>query len=152
MTMLTITALFSPSVTAINRVPMTGMQRHDGAVTSLDGRWDFLLVDRPEDAPAGWFEVGHDLDGWRHIDVPGVWTRQGTGDLPHYTNVVMPWPGRPPNVPERNPTGLYRSRSTGRPESGSSSSSEPPSRCSSSGATAGSSVWGRTAACRRPST
>ena len=32
---------------------------------------------------------------------------QDTGDRPQYTNVVMPFPDRPPRVPEANPTGLY---------------------------------------------
>jgi len=41
--------------------------------------------------------------------VPGCWTRQDTGDHPHYTNIVMPWPElEPPNIPRNNPTGLYR--------------------------------------------
>ena len=29
-------------------------------------------------------------------------------DRPHYTNVVMPFPCAPPNVPEENPTGIFR--------------------------------------------
>ncbi len=32
---------------------------------------------------------------------------QGYGK-PHYTNVQMPWPNLPPDVPENNPTGIYR--------------------------------------------
>ncbi|MDX2380252.1 MAG: glycoside hydrolase family 2 TIM barrel-domain containing protein, partial [Acidimicrobiia bacterium] len=32
----------------------------------------------------------------------------GFVDTPHYTNVQMPFPGPPPNLPERNPTGVYR--------------------------------------------
>ncbi len=31
-------------------------------------------------------------------------------DRPHYTNVQMPFPERPPHVPEDNPTGIYRRR------------------------------------------
>jgi beta-galactosidase len=31
----------------------------------------------------------------------------GTWDLPHYTNVQMPFDGLPPAIPERNPTGVY---------------------------------------------
>ena len=104
--------LFSPDLTSIGRLPMgaplnavAGRSTH-----SLDGKWDFLLVDSPPDAPSGWTDVGHDLseNPWRQIRVPGVWTRQGVDDLPQYTNVVMPWAGNPPDVPERNPTGLYR--------------------------------------------
>ena len=36
--------------------------------------------------------------------MPGLWTMQGFG-RPHYTNVVMPFPDLPPNVPEQNETG-----------------------------------------------
>ncbi len=45
--------------------------------------------------------------GWREVEVPGLWTMQGFGK-PHYTNVVMPFPDLPPNVPEQNETGIYR--------------------------------------------
>ena len=77
---------------------------------SLDGDWRFLLVDRPDDAPDGWMLPDTDTDtgGWRSITVPGCWTRQGVGDLPHYTNVQMPWDLEPPATPDPNPTGLYR--------------------------------------------
>ena len=50
-----------------------------------------------------------DANAWRDITVPGVWTRQNTGDLPHYANVRMPFAcAKPPEIPEDNPTGLYR--------------------------------------------
>ncbi len=80
-------------------------------VRSLDGPWRFRLYDRPEDVPAG--VAGAELDdsdvaGWRDIAVPGSWTMQGTGDIPHYTNIVMPFEGVPPEVPDHNPTGVYR--------------------------------------------
>jgi beta-galactosidase len=64
----------------------------------LDGTWSFQLLARPGDEP------GPD---WRDIEVPGCWTRQGTSDLPWYTNIVMPFEGLPPHVPDENPTGLY---------------------------------------------
>ena len=35
----------------------------------------------------------------RTVTVPGNWTLQDTGDLPHYTNVQMPFPGPPPALP-----------------------------------------------------
>lgn len=110
MDQVTLDALLTPAVTEINRLPMCSSDRPSSttAIDSLDGDWDFLLVDTPVHAPAGWQDVDADLDGWRTIEVPGVWTRQDTGDLPHYTNVVMPWPGNPPEVPVKNPTGLYR--------------------------------------------
>jgi beta-galactosidase len=87
---------------------------------SLDGTWRFRYLDRPEDVPAdfadrdlddGDDERGHESgdqnSGWSPIALPGNWTMQGWGH-PHYTNVIMPFPGRPPKVPDANPTGLYR--------------------------------------------
>src|SRR4051812_1110102 len=32
---------------------------------------------------------------------------EGDDLLPHYTNVQMPFPGFPPEVPDDNPTGVY---------------------------------------------
>lgn len=76
---------------------------------SLDGRWDFFLAASPDHA-------GRILDDyfskaasvlWDEIDVPGNWQMQGWGQ-PHYTNIRMPFPEQPPEVPEENPTGIYR--------------------------------------------
>ncbi|MDP4929475.1 MAG: hypothetical protein NWQ79_00705, partial [Ilumatobacteraceae bacterium] len=36
------------------------------------------------------------------------WTLQDVGDLPHYTNIDMPFDGPPPRLPINNPTGIYR--------------------------------------------
>jgi beta-galactosidase len=76
-------------------------------VRSLDGTWRFRYLDRPEDAPVGFAEPGFDDGDWDDIAVPGDWAPQGYG-LPAYTNVVMPFGGEPPDVPDDNPTGLYR--------------------------------------------
>ncbi|MEE4361491.1 MAG: glycoside hydrolase family 2 TIM barrel-domain containing protein [Pseudomonadales bacterium] len=73
----------------------------------LDGRWHFLLCDRPEAVPEAFAEPGFDDRNWRDIEVPGCWTMQGW-DRPHYTNVRMPFAGEAPDVPDQNPTGLYR--------------------------------------------
>ncbi len=77
---------------------------------SLDGTWEFRLLPGPDSAPDGWADPTADegAASWRPIEVPGCWTRQDTGDLPHYTNVIMPWDAEPPGFPEHNPTGLYR--------------------------------------------
>jgi beta-galactosidase len=64
----------------------------------LDGRWRFQLLPSP-DAATG--------PAWDEADVPGLWTMAGTSDLPHYTNVQMPFEGLPPEIPEDNPTGVY---------------------------------------------
>ncbi|MGB0148531.1 MAG: sugar-binding domain-containing protein, partial [Ilumatobacteraceae bacterium] len=58
---------------------------------SLDGTWRFKLVDSPSSAPPRWHHPATHDSRWTTITVPGVWTRQGFDDLPHYTNVVMPW-------------------------------------------------------------
>jgi beta-galactosidase len=76
---------------------------------SLDGPWRFLLVGSPHEAPEGWTDPDFDDDGWSAIAVPGVWTRQIDADLPHYTNIVMPWADLdPPAIPDANPSGLHR--------------------------------------------
>jgi beta-galactosidase len=110
-----------PECTGIGRLPARGaLWPHPDAdsarrggdspwVLDLDGRWRFRLVERPEDAPADFAEPGFDDRGWAEIEVPGAWTLQGF-DRPHYTNVVMPFEADPPRVPEKNPTGLYRTR------------------------------------------
>ena len=92
--------------------PVTVVDGRD--VRSLDGVWRFQLVDSP-DLESEWLGVDTSQAPWRDIAVPGVWTRQDTGDHPHYTNVQMPWNEQFPNVPTQNPTGLYRRRFT-RPE------------------------------------
>jgi beta-galactosidase len=72
----------------------------------LDGTWSFTLYETPESVPAE--AVTGPTDGDTTLAVPGNWTVQGVDDHPHYTNVQMPFPGPPPALPERNPTGVYR--------------------------------------------
>ncbi|MCW5549831.1 MAG: DUF4981 domain-containing protein [Opitutaceae bacterium] len=75
---------------------------------SLNGDWDFRLVERPEDVPEDFVEPGfRPGPEWSKLPVPSNWTMHGH-DRPHYTNVVMPFPDQPPSVPALNPTGLYR--------------------------------------------
>jgi beta-galactosidase len=77
----------------------------------LDGTWRFELFPTPEAALAA---VADRAGLASELVVPGAWTLQefddvhGVNDLPHYTNVQMPWPGRPPYPPaDRNPTGVH---------------------------------------------
>ncbi|MBT5579511.1 MAG: beta-galatosidase, partial [Acidimicrobiaceae bacterium] len=102
--------LFDPTFVSHNRLTMANphVRQSLPGTLSLNGTWDFSLVDNPGSAPAGWQTADPATLGFGSIEVPGVWTRQGTGDLPHYTNVQMPWDEQPPNVPVHNPTGLYR--------------------------------------------
>src|SRR5690349_17832798 len=94
--MLATAAWLQPELTAIARLPMHSVPhpRH----LALDGVWRFQLLRQADGAPAA---------EWREIQVPGCWTMGDFGDRPQYTNVVMPFPGKPPEVPSDNPTGLY---------------------------------------------
>jgi len=85
-----------PELTSENRLPMHSVPHSDRIM--LDGRWRFQLLHTPEEAPA---------TRWSEADVPGCWTMQSFFDLPHYTNVQMPFPGNPPQLPDVNPTGIY---------------------------------------------
>ncbi|MEX1656483.1 glycoside hydrolase family 2 TIM barrel-domain containing protein [Streptomyces pseudovenezuelae] len=87
----------APEVTSWGRLPMNAVDRRSGALP-LDGDWRFQLLPTP-DAPVG--------GSWSTIHVPGVWTMQGTDDLPQYLNVRMPFPEFPPHSPAANPTGVY---------------------------------------------
>jgi len=75
---------------------------------SLNGRWQFRLFDHPDRVPATAVTRPATGRSWTTVAVPGNWTLQDVGDLPQYTNVQMPFPGPPPTLPERNPTGVYR--------------------------------------------
>jgi len=107
-----------PELTALNTLPPhtltipfpgdatdTGDPSHSPWFHRLNGAWEFKLLPRPEAVT----ESALVSDGWATIQVPGNWTMQDF-DIPHYTNVVMPFPQMPPRVPAANPTGLYRRR------------------------------------------
>ena len=87
---------WTPELTGLGRLPMHSVPHADRLV--LDGRWRFQLLSGPDQA------VDRD---WDEAAVPSVWTMSGTWDVPHYTNVQMPFRGLPPEVPELNPTGVY---------------------------------------------
>jgi len=86
----------APESTALHRLPMHSVPHGDRL--ELDGSWRFQLLSTPE-ADTG--------PAWSEATVPGCWTMQGFGDLPQYTNVQMPFPGLPPQIPDDNPTGVY---------------------------------------------
>ena len=98
-----------PELTAIGRLPMRPplVDRSGPWFRSLDGTWRFTLADRPDAAPDGFSAPDFDDGAWSDVAVPGCWTMQGF-DRPIYTNVIMPFDEFPPNVPEQNPTGCYR--------------------------------------------
>ncbi|MFM7500801.1 MAG: sugar-binding domain-containing protein, partial [Actinomycetota bacterium] len=90
----------SPETTSVNRLPMLNIA-HLMSI-SLDGQWNFQLLDRADQEPS---------KRWQSIAVPGLWTmvdgEQPFGDRPIYTNTQMPFDQLPPSVPLDNPTGVY---------------------------------------------
>ena len=79
---------------------------------SLNGTWQFSLVPSPAAVPEGFYRDDYDTSRWRAMPVPGNWQLFVEDDRPIYTNVAYPFPADPPNLPEQNPTGLYRHRFT----------------------------------------
>jgi beta-galactosidase len=101
----------APEITSWNRLPMHSVPHRQADLgvdrVELDGKWRFELFGTPEEALAAGRPASE-------IAVPGAWTLEafddvhGVGDLPHYTNIQMPFAGRPSHPPaDRNPTGVY---------------------------------------------
>ena len=97
-----------PMVAAGDPWPTVEDARRGGdspSVMSLDGGWEFQLLDHPGTSRVQNAE-------WSEIQVPGSWVLQGGEGYrfgtPCYTNVVMPFAEDPPATPEHNPTGWYR--------------------------------------------
>jgi beta-galactosidase len=108
-----------PEVVSVGRLPMrsplwahptteiVGRERTPWFL-SLDGRWHFRRYEHPDAVPDSVLAADADLTGWTRGEVPGNWTLWGVGDVPHYTNIQMPFDGLPPDLPPVNPTGVYR--------------------------------------------
>ena len=103
-----IRAWADPTLLQINRlamhVPLGGFVKRP-----LAGTWALELFDESDSVS----ETAITGRRRRAVDVavPGNWTMQDLGDfidVPHYTNIQMPFDGPPPRLPERNPTGVYR--------------------------------------------
>ena len=76
-------------------------------INQLKGSWKFKLFSSPEEVKYEMLISEYPDKNWSKIKVPGNWTMQGF-DKPHYTNKEMPFTNIPPKVPDRNPTGVYR--------------------------------------------
>ncbi|MEN8228200.1 MAG: glycoside hydrolase family 2 TIM barrel-domain containing protein [Bacteroidota bacterium] len=74
---------------------------------SLNGTWQFLWAENPEEAPVEFYKSGYDRAGWNEIVVPANWQMEGFG-YPLFRNVGLPHPYQPPEVPDKfNPVGSY---------------------------------------------
>ncbi|CAK9145448.1 unnamed protein product [Ilex paraguariensis] len=76
-------------------------------VKSLCGYWKFLLAPSPTSVPQNFFESSFQDSAWETIPVPSNWQMHGY-DRPIYRNAGYTFPIDPPNVPQDNPTGCYR--------------------------------------------
>jgi len=85
---------------------------------SLNGKWKFNWVPKPEERPMDFYKLGFDVSEWKEIVVPGNWQMQGFG-IPIYTNIKYPFKKKPPKVTAkppkeytsfklRNPVGSYK--------------------------------------------
>ena len=106
-----------PEVVSVNRLPMRaplvahpspegargGVREASPWFLPLDSGWRIARLAHPSLVRADHL-VG---DGEHPTAVPGNWTLEGLGDAPHYTNIRMPWPGLPPDLPDELPTGVY---------------------------------------------
>ncbi|MCX6515457.1 MAG: hypothetical protein NTZ62_02330 [Actinobacteria bacterium] len=77
---------------------------------SLNGQWKIKRYEDVNEVPAS--AISDDTKSWTSISVPGNWTLAGLGDEPHYTNVQMPWKGRPPTLPPTVATAVHRTTFT----------------------------------------
>jgi beta-galactosidase len=109
-----------PQVVSINRLPMrtpivsfadvesarVGNADKSPWRKSLNGAWSIKrFEDVSQVTPAS---LTSDTSKWSTISIPGNWTLAGLGDEPHYTNVQMPWQGRPPSLPPTVATAVHR--------------------------------------------
>ncbi len=73
---------------------------------SLDGQWAFRFVEDTADLPSGFQDEDYNVSSWDSIPVPSCWEMHGYG-YPIYTNIIYPFPDRPPFIRRDNPAGCY---------------------------------------------
>ena len=109
-----------PSVVSLHRLamrsPLVSYPTSEGArhgrreqspwFQSLNGQWKIQRFEDVDDVTPR--VLSQDCTSWPSINIPGNWTLAGLGDVPHYTNVQMPWKGRPPSLPETVATAVHR--------------------------------------------
>ena len=78
---------------------------------SLNGKWKFHWVRKPEDRPIDFFKVEYDVSTWDELSVPSNWQMHGYG-IPIYLNIRYPRSVNKKDIPkishEYNPVGSYR--------------------------------------------
>lgn len=75
---------------------------------SLNGKWKFNWVAKPDDRPVDFYKKSFDASQWKELKVPSNWEIQGYG-IPIYTNIIYPHGLHAPYIPHHdNPVGSYR--------------------------------------------
>ena len=98
-----------PNVVQVNRLSMRSpFVAQASQRVSLNGEWRIKRFAHPTEVTLQ--ELGEACDDreWFNIPVPSNWTLFNLGDVPHYTNIAMPWREPPPYLPSEIPTAVYR--------------------------------------------
>ena len=98
-----------PTVVQINRLAMRSPFTSQASQrVSLNGEWRFSRFVHPTQIELEHLAENFDDSDWFKIPVPSNWTLFNMGDVPHYTNIAMPWREPPPFLPPELPTAVYR--------------------------------------------
>lgn len=102
----------NPAILGIHKLPyhatlqLPSRKGECKEIVSLDGMWSFHWSKDPESRPQRFWEMGHDVSGWKKIRVPGNWQTQGFGK-PIYTNITYPFQRDEPRVTSEPPRDWY---------------------------------------------
>ncbi|MBU0558815.1 MAG: DUF4981 domain-containing protein [Bacteroidetes bacterium] len=112
----------NPELNSINREPMHSTlmpyesfekaavaKRFDSKYYfSLNGKWKFNWVNKPDDRPLDFYKVDYNVSEWKEINVPSNWQFEGY-DVPIYLNMNYLFKMNPPFIEHSwNPVGSYR--------------------------------------------
>lgn len=112
----------NPELNSINREPMhntlmpyenfekaSAAKRFDSKYFfSLNGKWKFNWVNKPDDRPQDFYKLTYDVSAWKEINVPSNWQFEGY-DIPIYLNSDYLFKMNPPFIEHSwNPVGSYR--------------------------------------------
>jgi beta-galactosidase/beta-glucuronidase len=87
--------------------PIPQYPQNSPRLLCLNGIWDFRFLESPLDLPKPITDLFANTIESANIQVPGCWELSGY-DRPQYLNIMYPFPVDPPNVPVKNPTGVYQ--------------------------------------------
>jgi len=80
---------------------------HSSYYKLLNGTWNFFYAKNKYDIPLNHYNKEFDVSTWALTPVPSNWQLNGY-DTPNYLNILYPYPLDPPNIPDENPIGIYR--------------------------------------------